>query len=151
MAVTVTYAQDFLRYLQTESAEHLQHVQLKVYKGELTDEEHADGMATYFYDLPTTAKRRNAYVHPSSAKAGDLRIFALPDLVEANGLGSSPGAFVYPGECARFDLRTPGRSLTILILLRQRTPSKFHSRRTLSLTWIARRARSSSRRRWRPW
>ena len=108
--MTVTYAQDFLRYLQTESAEHLQHVQLKVYKGELTDEEHADGMATYFYDLPTTAKRRNAYVHPSSAKAGDLRIFALPDLVEANGLGSGPGAFVYPGECARLTCTCQGHS-----------------------------------------
>ena len=67
-----------------------------MYKGQLTDEEHADGMATYFYDLPTTAKRRNMYVHPS-AKAGDLRIFGLPDLIEANGLKSSPGAFVYPG------------------------------------------------------
>ena len=71
-----------------------------MYHGELAD---ADGesLSTYFYDLPTTAKRRNAYVHPSSAKAGDLRIFALPDLIEANGLGSGPGAFVYPGECAR--------------------------------------------------
>ncbi|PIL30079.1 hypothetical protein GSI_07656 [Ganoderma sinense ZZ0214-1] len=98
---------DFLRYLQTESAEHLQHVQLKVYKGELTDEEHADGMATYFYDLPTTAKRRNAYVHPSAkAGAGDLRIFGLPDLIEANGLKSSPGAFVYPAESQQVPLTT---------------------------------------------
>ncbi len=70
---------------------------MRVYKGELTDEEHADSMATYFYDLPTTAKRRNKYVH-ASAKAGDLRIFSLPDLIEANGLKSTPGAFVYPGE-----------------------------------------------------
>lgn len=66
-------------------------------------------MATYFYDLPATAKRRNVYVHPS-AKAGDLRIFGLPDLIEANGLKSSPGAFVYPGEC-RMGLRVSrGRS-----------------------------------------
>ncbi|KAI1789267.1 glycosyltransferase family 24 protein [Ganoderma leucocontextum] len=96
---------DFLRYLQTESAEHLQHVQLKVYKGELTDEEHADSMATYFYDLPTTAKRRNMYIH-RSAKAGDLRIFSLPDLIEANGLKSTHGTFVYPADSQQVPLTT---------------------------------------------
>ncbi|RPD60390.1 glycosyltransferase family 24 protein [Lentinus tigrinus ALCF2SS1-7] len=93
---------DFLRYLQTESAEHLQHLQFKVYKGELTEE---DDVSTYFYDLPTTAKRRNMYIHPSP-KAGSLRIFSLPDLIERNGLKSSAGSFVYPAESEQVPLTT---------------------------------------------
>ncbi len=102
-----------MRSLQTESAEHLQHIQykvrlqplslglldpqdisLQVYKNELTDE---DDVSNYFYDLPTTAKRRNMYIHPSPG-AGSLRIFSLPDLIERNGLKSSPGSFLYPGK-----------------------------------------------------
>ena len=68
-----------------------------MYKGELRDEDHAESISTYFYDLPTTAKRRNAYIHPS-AQVGSLRIVNLPELIEGNGLESKPGAFVYPGE-----------------------------------------------------
>lgn len=68
-----------------------------MYQSELTDED-AERMATYFYDLPTTAKRRNEYIHPST-KAGSLRIFGLPELIERNGLKSSSGSFLYPGSC----------------------------------------------------
>ncbi|KAJ3001154.1 hypothetical protein NUW54_g6613 [Trametes sanguinea] len=85
---------EFLRLLQTEYLEQLQHIQMKVYKGELTDED-AGSISTYFYDLPTTAKRRNTYIHPTQ-KAGSLRIFALPELIEKNGLNSTAGAFIYP-------------------------------------------------------
>ena len=89
-----------MRYLQTESAEHLQHLQLKVYKNELTE---ADDVANYFYDLPTTAKRRNMYINPSP-KAGGLRIFSLPDLIERNGLRSTAGSFIYPGKLLDLDV-----------------------------------------------
>ncbi|KAI0353822.1 glycosyltransferase family 24 protein [Trametes cingulata] len=87
---------DFLRYLQGEFGEQLQHLQYKIYKGELTDAD-AEHLSTYFYDLPTTAKRRNVHIHPTQ-KVGSLRILSLPDLIEKNGLKSSPGAFVYPEE-----------------------------------------------------
>ncbi|TBU43432.1 glycosyltransferase family 24 protein [Dichomitus squalens] len=96
---------DFLRYLQTEASEQLQHLQLKVYRGELTDEDDAESISTYFYDLPTTAKRRNMYVHPSTA-VGGLRIFSLPELIESNGLESKPGAFVYPEQSEQVPLTT---------------------------------------------
>lgn len=58
-------------------------------------------MSTYFYDLPTTAKRRNTYIHPAQ-KAGSLRIYSLPELIERNGLNSTAGAFVYPSELELF-------------------------------------------------
>ena len=58
-------------------------------------DEHAETLSTYFYDLPTTAKRRNVYIHPSN-KPGSLRIVGLPELVEGSGLSSEPGAFMYP-------------------------------------------------------
>ncbi|TFK82573.1 glycosyltransferase family 24 protein [Polyporus arcularius HHB13444] len=93
---------NFLRSLQTESAEHLQHIQYKVYKNELTDE---DDVSNYFYDLSTTAKRRNMYIHPSPG-AGSLRIFSLPDLIERNGLKSSAGSFLYPAESEQVPLTT---------------------------------------------
>ncbi|KAI0628063.1 glycosyltransferase family 24 protein [Trametes polyzona] len=85
---------DFLRYLQMEFGEQLQHLQYKIYKGEFKDED-GEKLSTYFYDLPTTSKRRNTYIHPSQ-KSGSLRIFSLPELIERNGLNSTAGAFVYP-------------------------------------------------------
>ena len=42
-------------------------------------------MSVYFYNLPTTAKRRNKYVYPSS-KAGSLEIFDLPNLFDEVGI-----------------------------------------------------------------
>ncbi|KAI8974783.1 glycosyltransferase family 24 protein [Trametes punicea] len=95
---------DFLRFLQMEFNEQFQHLQMKVYKGELTDED-AGIVSTYFYDLPTTAKRRNTYIHPTQ-KAESLRIFPLPDLIEKNGLNSTAGAFVYPAESEHVPLTT---------------------------------------------
>ncbi|KAI0823499.1 glycosyltransferase family 24 protein [Trametes gibbosa] len=87
---------DFLRYLQGEFSAQLQHLQIKIHQGELREED-AGLLSTYFYDLPTTAKRRNTYIHPTQ-KAGSLRIYSLPELIERNGLNSTPGAFVYPAE-----------------------------------------------------
>ena len=54
-----------MRYLQNDAAERLQHIQYKVYKGELTDE---DAVSTYFYDLPTTARRKNCISTPRSRR-----------------------------------------------------------------------------------
>ncbi|CDO68442.1 Glycosyltransferase Family 24 protein [Trametes cinnabarina] len=95
---------EFLRLLQTEYTEQLQHFQMKVYKGELTDED-APKISTYFYDLPTTAKRRNTYIHPTQ-KAGSLRIFSLPELIKKNGLNSTAGAFIYPADTEQILLTT---------------------------------------------
>lgn len=66
-------------------------------------------MSTYFYDLPTTAKRRNTYIHPTQ-KAGSLRIYSLPELIERNGLNSTAGAFVYPSELVLFVVRDACRA-----------------------------------------
>ena len=65
-----------------------------MYHGELAD---ADGesLSTYFYDLPTTSKRRNVYIHPLT-KPGSLRILSLPEMIEASGMKSTPSAFIYP-------------------------------------------------------
>ncbi|KAI0641470.1 glycosyltransferase family 24 protein [Trametes meyenii] len=87
---------NFLQYLQVEYNQQLQHLQYKVYKGELTEDD-KEKLSTYFYDLPTTARRRNVYIH-AAQKPGSLRIFSLPELIERNGLNSTPGAFVYPAE-----------------------------------------------------
>ncbi|KAI0676218.1 glycosyltransferase family 24 protein [Trametes maxima] len=94
----------FLQYLQMEYNQQLQHLQYKVYKGELTEDD-AEKLSTYFYDLPTTAKRRNMYIH-ASQKPGNVRIFSLPELIERNGLNSTPGAFVYPAEVEYVPLTT---------------------------------------------
>ena len=122
--------QEFLRFLQTEAMEHLQHLQMKVraccilneikatqyspnmqvYRQELTDE-HKDKLATYFYDLPTTAKRRNVYIHPSP-KVGGLRIWSLAELVERNGLKSGAGSFLYPGQLAEIPVLRSLKELT---------------------------------------
>ncbi|KAH9946426.1 glycosyltransferase family 24 protein [Epithele typhae] len=85
---------NILQSFQQEAMQQLQHVQMKVYQGQLSDE-HAAGVSTYFYDLPTTGKRRNVYIYPSS-KPGSLRIFSLPELIGGNGLSSAPQAFVNP-------------------------------------------------------
>ncbi|KAH9848797.1 glycosyltransferase family 24 protein [Lenzites betulinus] len=87
---------EFLRYLQGEISTQLQHLQIKIHKGEIKEED-AGQISTYFYDLPTTAKRRNIYIHPAQ-KAGSLRIYSLPELIERNGLNSTAGAFVHPIE-----------------------------------------------------
>ncbi|EIW54691.1 glycosyltransferase family 24 protein [Trametes versicolor FP-101664 SS1] len=94
----------FLQALQMEFSPQLQHLQYKIYKNELTEEQAKD-MSTYFYDLPTTAKRRNTYIHPTQ-KAGSLRIYSLPELIERNGLNSTAGVFVYPTDSELVPLTT---------------------------------------------
>lgn len=52
----------------------------QLYGGRLEDKEDID-MSVYFYDLPTTAKRRNKHIYPSS-KAGSLKVLDLPLLFD---------------------------------------------------------------------
>jgi len=52
-------------------------------------------MSVYFYDLPTTAKRRNRYVYPSS-KAGSLKIFDMPEILEEVGIDRTSIDYLTP-------------------------------------------------------
>ncbi|KAF9513801.1 glycosyltransferase family 24 protein [Hydnum rufescens UP504] len=76
--------QDFLKNLQIENAKQTQFLQEEILTGRLEDDEGRD-MSVYFYDLPTTAKRRNRHVYPST-QAGSLKVFSLPDLFDQVGI-----------------------------------------------------------------
>ena len=54
-------------------------------------------MSVYFYDLPSTAKRRNRHVYPST-QAGNLKVFALPDLFDQVGIDRAAMDYVYPSK-----------------------------------------------------
>ncbi|KAF8888622.1 UDP-glucose:glycoprotein glucosyltransferase-domain-containing protein [Infundibulicybe gibba] len=54
------------------------------------------GATTFFYDQPTSSKRRNRFVYPSSA--ADLRLFNLPDVFARIGFWSQFNSFLYPGD-----------------------------------------------------
>ncbi|KAI0266194.1 UDP-glucose:glycoprotein glucosyltransferase-domain-containing protein [Gloeopeniophorella convolvens] len=84
---------NFLNPLQTNVGQALQHFQEKVYTGVLTDE-NLEGIENYFYDLPTSMKRRNRHIVPSGISG--VQIVTLPDLHQQTGLRSSPASFVYP-------------------------------------------------------
>ena len=53
-----------------------------------------DSVENLFYDLPTTPKRRNRYLYPSSGPE-DLRIHALPQLLKRINLWDID--YVWPG------------------------------------------------------
>ena len=57
-----------------------------MYSGELAGDI-AEGISTYFYDLPTANVRRNQHIYPRTGPGG-LKFFSAPDFL--------PGAFVYP-------------------------------------------------------
>jgi UDP-glucose:glycoprotein glucosyltransferase len=69
---------------------------IQVYSGVITDTD-ADNIENYFYDLPTSMKRRNRYVVPAGDGDG-LRIASLPALHQQAGLNASPTVFIYPGK-----------------------------------------------------
>jgi len=62
-------------------------------------------MSTYFYDLPTTSKRRNRYIIPSAP--GGLQIINVPEVLKSSGLESlgvgRGGAWIYPSTFKLFD------------------------------------------------
>lgn len=64
-----------------------------MYSGDIT-EEGQENMSTFFYDLPTSNRRRNQHIYPSTS-VGALKFSYLPKLFSRAGL-LSPGAFVYP-------------------------------------------------------
>jgi UDP-glucose:glycoprotein glucosyltransferase len=71
---------------------HEIHDILQLYSGKISDETTA-GIATYFYDLPTSSLRRNQYIFPAS---GALQVVDLPDLFRRSGFRVAPSTFVYP-------------------------------------------------------
>lgn len=54
------------------------------------DDEELD-IGNYFFDLPTTASRRNQYIYPSSSGPNALRVRSLAEL-------DMPQGFIYSGE-----------------------------------------------------
>ncbi|TCD67335.1 hypothetical protein EIP91_000256 [Steccherinum ochraceum] len=92
---------EFLRNMQMEIGEQMQHLQAELYADTITDDDSAS-MSTYFYDLPSSLKRRNKHIFPSK-KTGSLKILSLPDLNARFGLPLSEGAFVYPKAADRED------------------------------------------------
>ncbi|KAF8954770.1 hypothetical protein BDZ97DRAFT_1908037 [Flammula alnicola] len=70
---------DFLRHLQNELTLQMTYLQEKIYEGTLSDANKGERMSNYFYDLPTTSKRRNRYIFSSNA-AGSVRILNLPEV-----------------------------------------------------------------------
>lgn len=61
------------------------------YEGNIQD---GDAVENMFYDLPTTPKRRNRYLYPSS-EPESLRIHALPQLLKRTNLSHMD--HIWPG------------------------------------------------------
>lgn len=72
---------------------------LQLYSGTLADD--IPDISVYFYDLPTSAKRRNKHVYPPSTP-GSLRIVNLPDIFARTEFFPQHGSFISPGSCASF-------------------------------------------------
>ena len=79
----------------------------QIYEGKIKDEQ-AESLSTYFYDQPTTDKKRNRYIYPTAT--GGLKIVNMVELfartgfeafVAVEGKGS---AFVYPREYTSYGL-----------------------------------------------
>jgi UDP-glucose:glycoprotein glucosyltransferase len=70
----------------------------QVYTGAITEDD-ADDIENYFYDLPTTMKRRNRHVVPLGNGVG-VRVVNLPSLHRGAGLRASPASFIYPSKIA---------------------------------------------------
>ncbi|KAJ4473165.1 glycosyltransferase family 24 protein [Lentinula aciculospora] len=86
------FDENFLRNMQIEISRQLIHLQEEIYEGHLTDEDN-ERISNYFFDLPTTARRRNKYVVPSK---DNLDIISLPELSLISGPIFSSSSFVYP-------------------------------------------------------
>ncbi|PPQ69221.1 hypothetical protein CVT24_000018 [Panaeolus cyanescens] len=87
---------DFLRNLQSELSAQTQFLAGKVYEMELTDENAGETMSNYFYDLPTTSKRRNKYIFPTGSTAAVNRIANIPEIFNQLKMESSSWTYVYP-------------------------------------------------------
>ncbi|KDR79892.1 hypothetical protein GALMADRAFT_242006 [Galerina marginata CBS 339.88] len=89
--------EDFLRHLQGEMGQQMAFLQEKVYEGSLTDADLAETMGNYFYDLPTTSKRRNSYIYPSTGSK-NVHILNLPDVFAKTRFRVSASTYLYPSE-----------------------------------------------------
>ncbi|PPQ88795.1 hypothetical protein CVT25_010481 [Psilocybe cyanescens] len=87
--------ENFMRQLQTEVATQMAYLQEKVYSGSLADDEERETMGNYFYDLPTTSKRRNKYIYPSTGSKS-IHIANLPEIFSKTRFRLSPSAYLYP-------------------------------------------------------
>ncbi|EEB91088.1 hypothetical protein MPER_10618, partial [Moniliophthora perniciosa FA553] len=92
----------FLQQMQLESRNHLQYLKEALYEGHITPpspDEAADpdkpfSMSYYFYDLPTTAKRRNKYIVPPSND--ELKLVNLAEVFENSAFQLANGGYLYP-------------------------------------------------------
>ncbi|KAI0028565.1 glycosyltransferase family 24 protein [Vararia minispora EC-137] len=94
----------FLGILQTDINKFLQYVQEQLYSGVMDDSTLKDP-SVYFYDLPTSFKRRNHYVIPSGNPI-DITMFSLPEVFDKTNL-EAPGMFVYPADLSKDNKRVP--------------------------------------------
>jgi UDP-glucose:glycoprotein glucosyltransferase len=70
------------------------HVQ--VYMGLLSDS--IEDVSVYFYDLPTSAKRRNRYIFPTNKPGASLRVVCLPEVFAQTGYEAISGSYVHAGK-----------------------------------------------------
>jgi UDP-glucose:glycoprotein glucosyltransferase len=82
---------EFLPLLQQELTKQGHWLREYYYEGHIED---GDIVENLFYDLPTTPKRRNRYLYPSS-EPESLRIHALPQLMKRTNLWDM--YYVWPG------------------------------------------------------
>lgn len=73
-------------------------------------------MSNYFYDLPTSSKRRNRYIFPSNA-AGSLRIVNLPELFGRARFRVSPPTYIYPRRWLFLMLAGFRKILVLMVIL----------------------------------
>uniref|UniRef100_A0A8H8CJL8 Glycosyltransferase family 24 protein n=1 Tax=Psilocybe cubensis TaxID=181762 RepID=A0A8H8CJL8_PSICU len=87
--------ENFMRQLQGEVAMQMAYLQEKVYAGVLADDAERETMSNYFYDLPTTSKRRNKYIYPA-AGSKSVHIVNLPEVFAKSRFRLSSSAYLYP-------------------------------------------------------
>ena len=69
----------------------------KIFTGKIPlEDSDSINMSTFFYDLPSTLKRRNKYIYPAPGE--NIRVIPLPDLYLEANITETAGSFVYPGE-----------------------------------------------------
>ncbi|KAF8905183.1 glycosyltransferase family 24 protein [Gymnopilus junonius] len=89
------FDEDFFRYMQTEMSVQMNYLSEKIYSGVLSDENKPESMSNYFYDLPTTSKRRNVYMFPPGGSK-DVQIVSLPEVFAKTRFRVSPQTYLYP-------------------------------------------------------
>ncbi|KAF9648458.1 glycosyltransferase family 24 protein [Thelephora ganbajun] len=86
----------FLQHLQVEIGSQIQYLQEQLYLGTLSND--IADMSVYFYDLPTSRKRRNKLVYPSGMLS-NAQLTSLPQLFEVTGFKAKAGSYLQYPEC----------------------------------------------------